>query len=367
MASSARSCRAPTPCPCAGGRTCSSTTSKQSASQVLRAVVVERGAHLVVPPLAGAGGVAVAEAGELAVGGQRGDRAEAGPAHVRGDVARGGPPAARRGSPSPRRTPPPRRRAAGAGRPAVHGTSLIAAGPCPRLRARASPARPGRRATSRTANRANSSSAYHRSVRRARDHRAVLRLTVRERRPGPSRCATRSPCPASRSAPRRCRTGRAGPARRAASAATGGTARQNVSARRGRSRARVSASTGPQSGPCRWPAAVARTVVDVPRTTAAAGAAGVRSSRARLGRAGASPGRPASRRSAGCGRVVPDDQRPRTGSGRRRSGPKPVPVPVPSSLANRTPGRGAQPAPVDAPSGQGARHRAPRAPARRAG
>ena len=48
--------------------------------------VVEAGAHLVVPPLPGAGRVAVPEPGEPAVGGQRGDGPETGAADVRGDV-----------------------------------------------------------------------------------------------------------------------------------------------------------------------------------------------------------------------------------------------------------------------------------------
>jgi MFS family permease len=56
----------------------------------LAAGLVERRAHLIVPPLAGAGGVAVAEAGQPAVGGEGGDRAEAGPPDVGADVAPAG-------------------------------------------------------------------------------------------------------------------------------------------------------------------------------------------------------------------------------------------------------------------------------------
>jgi hypothetical protein len=126
-----------------------------------------------VPPLAGAGRVAVAEAGEVAVGGQRGDRPEAGPADVGADVAAPG--LQQLGAVAHRlavdATTSSSRRSRSSG---CHGTSLIAsfpprANPAPPVAADAAHREPGEQLLG-----------IPPIGRGARDHRTVLRLTVRE-------------------------------------------------------------------------------------------------------------------------------------------------------------------------------------------
>ena len=110
---SERAARARCRWPCQSGRTCSSDSSKASLSQSVGCRGIERPAHQVVPPLAGQGGVAVAEPDQRAVCRQRRPAREPGVCRRAGARS---PPAAgppRAGSPSlGRRSPSRRRRAA---------------------------------------------------------------------------------------------------------------------------------------------------------------------------------------------------------------------------------------------------------------
>ena len=233
-----RSWRAPRPWPCAAGRTCSSTTSKQSVSQ--RRPASRRSAPRTwsCHHWPGADGVAVAEAEQVPVASsRRGDGPEAGPAGVRGDVAAPGWPAARAGSPSPRRRRPRRRRAARRDRPGpAHQPHRILTCSVPSGPSRSPP---GHRPRPRTAKRANSSSAYHRSAPVSRRRRPVRRAggTRTPRRSAASRHRLTVPCQ---------------PERRLADAERGPAARARRAGRRppaAIARQNGGRPAGPQPGP----------------------------------------------------------------------------------------------------------------------
>src|SRR5690606_25282546 len=214
------------------------------AEPVVPLVAPDRRLHLVVPPLPGLGGVAVPKAEQRPVLGKRGDGSKTGPVHMRGHVA------------APRR----QHVVAVAHRLAVHVDDVVQAlgevvrspghdphgDPVLSHSAASSihPMTPRSPTTARTAKRANSPSAYHPS----RAVRSIASVCSRWRyanstRSDASRHTVIVPCQPIGASPMPKAASRPGAVR--AAVAGGGTARQNVTARLGRRRARVSARTGP--------------------------------------------------------------------------------------------------------------------------